>query len=162
LKYLTVLEAAKYLNKSDKTIRKYITTGKLKGIVWENGPFGERQMIPLEALERLRNSNRSSIPFPPQPQEPLEAPLEQAGTPGLVPMYDIQTFLKLADHAVDERVKARVEPLETRLKALEGGLEARLEERDQRLVEVMRRLMEEKQEEEKKKRPWWARVFIKF
>jgi hypothetical protein len=145
LKYLTVLEAAKYIGKSDKTIRKYITTGKLKGIVWDDGPYGKRQMIPIPALDALKDEH---TPTHLEGLEPLE--VENPETTELITVEGRKFLLESMEAIMDKRLEGMEERISGRLE----GLETRLEERDQRLVEVMRRLMEEKQEEEaRKKKP---------
>ncbi len=146
MQYLTVLEAAKFLGRSDKTVRKYITTGKITGVVWENGPYGRRQMLPLEALEVVKNSFNSPTRSP----EGLET-LEKVGSNALVPMYDAKNMIALLNKAMEEQAAT----LERRLESLEGGLETRLEERDRALVETMRLLLEQK-----KKKPLIQRLIF--
>lgn len=143
MKYLTVLEAAKFIEMSDKTIRKYIKSGKIDGVIWEPSPFGPRQMIPLESLVPLvkRNSTGGS---PLEGLEPLEVesvPMEHPSSTALVPTYDAHNMLAL--------FKEHTKGMESRL---EARLEERLEERDRKLTEVMRKMMDER----KKEKPWWA------
>ena len=57
--HLTIIEAAKYLNRSTKTVRKYIKDGKLTAISDEI-PGGHRWIIPLESLEALLASPPTS------------------------------------------------------------------------------------------------------
>ena len=59
MQHLTIIEAAKYLNRSTKTIRKYIKDGKLTAIMDEI-PGGHRWMIPVESLEAFLVSPSTS------------------------------------------------------------------------------------------------------
>ena len=77
---LTIIEAAKYLNRSTKTIRKYIKDGKLTAIM-EPAQFGNRYVIPLEVLEAFKEESLTHIPTmeiqqlevsTPQPLEALQ------------------------------------------------------------------------------------------
>jgi excisionase family DNA binding protein len=59
MNHLTIIEAAKYLNRSTKTIRKYIKDGKLTAVMDEI-PGGHRWMIPVESLEAFLVSPSTS------------------------------------------------------------------------------------------------------
>ena len=57
MKYITILDAAKFMGKSDRTIRKWIYEGKIRqsDIVWEDTRNSKRQLVSVEALTKIKN-----------------------------------------------------------------------------------------------------------
>jgi len=94
--HLTIIEAAKYLNRSTKTIRKYIKDRKLKAIM-EPAQFGNRYVIPLEALEAFKEESLTHTPT-------IENQLVEV-TPTL-PLEAIESLLEANRQATREDLQA--------------------------------------------------------
>ena len=133
MKYLTIIDAAKYLGRSTKTVRNYIKSGKLNAVM-EDSPFGHRYVIPLEELQKMKDGDC------PSDVKPVESILEVI-QPNL-PLEPVENMVI----GVEKRL---LEAMESRMEALEE----RLEERDRLLMEALERM------EAKKKPGLFARLF---
>jgi len=135
----SVKQAAALLGVSQKTVRSWIHEKTLEA-VWEDRGVGQSQWwIPMEAISRTLAKN--------QPEGHLE------GFRGVEPVPQTPTNADVAqmiEAAVQNAVQGVVR---TELDRFEARTEARADERDQRLMEVLRAVQNER------RRSFFQRLF---
>lgn len=108
MNHLTIIEAAKYLNRSTKTVRKYIKDGKLPSIM-EPAQFGNRYVIPLEALEAFEKEFTHTLPV-------LNQQMKVSPIPPLEALEVMENMMMSMEarllEAIEERLAARDKRLE--------------------------------------------------
>jgi excisionase family DNA binding protein len=113
--HLTIIEAAKYLNRSTKTIRKYIKDGKLKAIM-EPAQFGNRYVIPLEALEAFKSTPLTHTPT-------IENQLVEV--PPALPVEALENLIMGMEGRLLEAIEERLAARDKRLEEVLGRMENR-------------------------------------
>jgi len=126
--HYTVKQAAEVLGVSPKTVRSRIANKELSA-TWEDlGRGMSRWQIPFSAIE-TPDSSVQTIPLPlPKPLTPSE-------------------ISNVVHAAVQKAVQGVIQ---TELKQFRDDIEARADQRDEKLMQVIRIL-----QENKKPKPWW-------
>lgn len=128
--HYSVKQAAEILGVSTKTIRNRITTGQLKA-VWEDRGKGMSQWwIPMETI----NAATQTVEVVPVTRQISPAEVGQ-----------------IIQMAVEEAVQKE-------LTKFREEMDARADQRDQKLMEAIRMIQEERRERQK---TWWQRLFGK-
>jgi hypothetical protein len=160
---LSVREAADQLNISQNTARRWIKSGKLKARLQE-GFYGPEYIVEESEITRIQTQ------FSPQVtvvQSTGEESSIEVPTQWLLGQLE-DRLSTVVRGAVRDQVEVEMTPLRVELAALRHDnevlretLEKRMEERDRKLVETMKILLEVRREEAADAKPWWQRVFGK-
>lgn len=155
-KGMDIKEAATMLDVSETTIRRWIKSGRLEAELQE-GPYGPQYFITPEDLEKAKNYEPASIVIQNTSQaSQLDLQMAIQGA--------ISEALTKEMAKVEEGIQKEIDSLKSELEDTRKALAIGLEERDKKLIEVMRSILEHQREEyERRERekalPWWKKVF---
>lgn len=156
---MDIKEASTRLNISETTVRRWIKSGRLQATMIE-GPYGPQYDIPEEALDRARRMENVPVLIhdgnPIITQEDITKAIQAA----------ISENVALEMAKVEEGILQEIDSLKSELESTRKALAIGLEERDKKLIEVMRATLERQKEEyEQRERerslPWWRRLLNK-
>lgn len=133
-------EAARRLNISEITARRWIKSGRLRARIIE-GPYGPQYEIDNEAIEEARNNSKAPVI--------LNDSTLSAGT-----------LIKEIREAVKEEIKGEIsiefEEIKKQIAETEERLSSWQEERDRKLMQAIREIQ---QRQEEMSKPFWKRWF---
>ena len=157
-KGMDIKEAARMLDVSETTVRRWIKSGRLEAELQE-GPYGPQYFITSESIEKAKNYEPATIVI----QNTNQAtPQDLQRAIGMV----IRESVAMEMERVEQGILQEIDSLKTELEETKKALAIGLEERDKKLVEAMRSILERQKEEyERRERerllPWWKKIFKK-
>ena len=169
---MNIKEAARRLNISESTARRWIKTGRLQADLVD-GAYGPQYEISEESIQRAKDFqnvpiviNNSMVTM-----EDIEKAIFKALNRGLVMQMDridkgysnISDTIKRVEQSIHQEVEGLKIELEQTKKELEEERENQrrlLLERDKKLMEAIRDIQQrQKEEAERNKRPFWTKIF---
>ncbi|NLZ48856.1 MAG: helix-turn-helix domain-containing protein [Clostridiales bacterium] len=152
---MDIKEASRRLNISETTARRWIKSGRLQATMID-GPYGPQYEISEQAIERARKIE--NVPVLVHNDNPI---ITQDDI-----VKAIQEGIANQMAKVEQGILQEIDSLKSELEDTRKALAIGLEERDKKLIEVMRSILEHQREEyERRERekalPWWKKVFKK-
>lgn len=148
----TLREACAELEISLNTARRWIKQGRLEARL-KSGPYGDEYEVDEAEIERIKAGYTRTTTIVRSTEE--ASTVEVPTTWLLTQLEDrlINVIRETVKSEVEAEVSAGLEKLQQENKALRSTIEDSLAERDRKLGEMMRELMEQKQQQ--KRRSWW-------
>lgn len=150
---MDIKEASRRLGISETTARRWIKSGRLQANLVD-GPYGPQYEISEEALERARQIENVPV-------------LVHDGNP-IITQEDIvkaiQEGIAKQMTRVEQGILQELNELRQELEETKRALAIGLEQRDKKLVETMRIMLERQREEyerreQERSKPWWKKLF---
>jgi len=153
IKGMDIKEASRRLNISETTARRWIKSGRLQATMID-GPYGPQYEISEQAIERARKIE--NVPVLVHNDNPI---ITQDDI-----VKAIQEGIANQMAKVEQGILQEIDDLRQELEHTRRALAIGIEERDKKLVEAMKTILERQREEyeriaREKSRPWWKKIF---